>query len=217
MRKFDDLNYYEIFEIPANASDFEIRQAYRNALSIYDDDSTIACSFFTSEERTKILRRIEEAFSTLIKDAKREQYDKTLVAKKIIDSSSLIKKRKKAPTPLFSSKSPGGDTVSKKIKRAIKEKNLREIVDEVLSSEAVSGNHLKRLRTAVGIQIEDVFEVTRISVATLEAIENDHIEDLPPTVYLRNFLKAYAELFEADPPKIIAGYLKNLDRIRASS
>jgi flagellar biosynthesis protein FlhG len=217
MRKFDDLNYYEIFEIPANASGFEIRQAYRNALSIYGDDSTISYAFFTKEERTKILQRVEEAFSTLINDNKREQYDKILVARKIIDSASLTKVRPKVPTPLFSSKSSGGEGVSKKIERAIREKNLKGIVNEILSVDTVSGKDLQRLRTAVGIRIEDVFEVTRISVATLEAIENDHIEALPPTVYLRNFLKAYAELFEADPPKIIAGYLKNLDRIRASS
>ncbi|MFO7600096.1 MAG: helix-turn-helix domain-containing protein [Candidatus Desulfacyla sp.] len=217
MHKFEDLNYYELFEIPVNASHFEIRQAYRNALSIYGDDSIIAHSFFTTEERTKILQRIEDAFSTLINDTEREAYDKGLVAKKIIDSSSLAIKRKNAPTPLFSSKSPGGDAVSKKIKRAIKERNLQGLVDEILSSEAISGNHLQRLRAAVGITLDDVFEVTRISVATLEAIENDHIESLPPTVYLRNFLKAYAELFEADAQKIIAGYLKSIERIRASS
>jgi flagellar biosynthesis protein FlhG len=217
MRKFEDLNYYEIFEVPVNASSFEIRQAYRNALSIYGDDSDIAYAFFNREERAKILQRVEEAFATLINDYKREAYDNTLVAKKIIDPSSLAKKRPKVATPLFSAKSPGGEAVSKKIERAIREKNLKALVDDILSVDAFSGKDLQRLRAAVGITIEDVFEVTRISVATLEAIENDRTEALPPTVYLRNFLKAYAELFEADAQKIIAGYLKNLDRIRAYS
>ena len=54
MRKFEELNYYEIFEIPINASNFEIRQAYRNILSIYDDDSTISYAFFTEEEEKLI-------------------------------------------------------------------------------------------------------------------------------------------------------------------
>ena len=208
MRKFEDLNYYEIFEIPVNASSFEIRQAYRNALSIYGDDSDIAYAFFNREERAKILQRIEAAFSTLISDHKREAYDKTLVANKIIDPSSLAKKSPKVATPLFAAKSAGGEAISKKIERAIREKKLKALADEILSMDAVSGKDLQRLRTAVGITIEDVFEVTRISVATLEAIENDHIDALPPIVYLRNFLKAYTELFEADAQKIIAGYLK---------
>jgi curved DNA-binding protein CbpA len=214
MRKFEDLNHYELFEIPINASNFEIRQGYRNALAIYGDGSTIADSFFTKEERAEILRRIEDAFSTLINDNTRERYDKALVARKIIDPTSLAKKRPKVPTPLFSSKSPGGDAVSNKIQRAIKERNLEKIVDDILSVDTVSGKDLKKLRDAVGIKIEDLFEVTRISVPILEAIENDRVEALPPTVYLRNFLKAYAELFEADPQRVILGYMKNLERLR---
>jgi len=51
----------------------------------------------------------------------------------------------------------------------------------------------------------------------LEAIENDDFGTLPPTVYLKNFLKAYAELFEADPKRIIDGYMKNLNRIKGTS
>ena len=217
MRKFEELTHYEIFEIPVNASNFEIRQAYRDTLSIYSADSTISYSFFTEEEREDILRRVEEAFSTLINENSRKQYDKSLVDKKIIDSSFLEKRRRKAPTPLFSSRSSGGDAISKKIKSEIKKQNLKEIVDEILSEEIISGNDLKRLRIAVGVKIEDLFEVTRISVSTLKAMENDNIDALPSTVYLRNFLKAYAELFEVDPKRVIDGYLKNLHHISGTS
>ncbi|MBW1781011.1 MAG: helix-turn-helix domain-containing protein [Deltaproteobacteria bacterium] len=217
MPRFEELNYYEIFEIPINASNFEIRQAYRNALSMYGEDSPISYAFFTEAEREEILERVEEAFSTLINDQKRKQYDKTLVDKKIIDSAILKRKRQKTPTPLFSSRSPGGDTVSKKIKRGIKEKDLKKIVDEILSVDIISGNDLKGLRMAVGITIEDLFEVTRISVATLKAMEEDDIEALPSPVYLKNFLKAYAEIFEANPQRIIDGYLRNLNHIRNTS
>ena len=216
MRKFEDLTYYEIFEIPVNASPFEIRQAYRNALSIYGDDSDIAYAFFTKEERTRILERIEEAFATLINSHRRAAYDHILVTKKIIDPSSLTKKRPKVATPLFAARSAGGEAVSKKVDKAVKEGKLRALVDDIHSLNTVSGKDLQRMRSAVGITVEDVFDVTRISISTLEAIENDAIEDIPPTVYLKNFLKAYAELFRADPHKIIAGYLKNLDRIRAA-
>ena len=62
MRKFKELNYYEIFEIPINASTFEIRHAYKEALSIYGADSPISYSFFTEEESKEILDRVEEAF-----------------------------------------------------------------------------------------------------------------------------------------------------------
>jgi len=45
MKRFEELNYYEILELPVNASDFEIRQAYKSALSIYEEDSLSSYTF----------------------------------------------------------------------------------------------------------------------------------------------------------------------------
>ena len=217
MRKFEELNHYEIFEISINASAFEIRQAYKEALSIYGDDSPISYSFFPQEESKEILNRIEEAFSTLIDQEKRELYNKMLVREKKIDPSSLTKKRQQVPTPLFSSKTPGGAAISKTIMKRIKDKNLKKAEEVILSKDMISGDDLKQLRKTVGIKIEDLFEVTRITVSILEAIENDDFGTLPSTVYLKNFLKTYAELFEIEPKKIIDGYIKNLNHIKETS
>ncbi len=217
MQKFDELNYYEIFEIPSNASAFEIRQAYKEALSIYGDDSQISYSFFLQEESKEILDRVEEAFSTLIDQEKRALYNKMLVREKKIDPSSLTKKREKVPTPLFSSKTPGGAALSKTIMKRIKDKDLKKTKETILSKDMISGDDLKQLRQTVGIKIEDLFEVTRITVSILEAIENDDFGTLPSTVYLKNFLKTYAELFEIDSKKIIDGYIKNLNHIKRTS
>jgi flagellar biosynthesis protein FlhG len=217
MRKFKELNHYEIFETPVNASTFQIRQAYKEALSIYDVDSSISYSFFSEEESKEILDRIEEAFSTLIDQEKRELYNKTLIRDKIIDPDSLTKKRQKVPTPLFSSKTPGGTAISKTIKNRIKDKNLKNAEETILSKDMISGDDLKQLRKTFRVKIEDLFEVTRISVAILEAIENDDFGTLPSPVYLKNFLKAYAEFIEIDPKKIIDGYIKNLNHIKGTS
>jgi DnaJ-class molecular chaperone len=86
MERFENLNFYELLEIPVTASPFEIRQAYRNALSIYEEDSMISDSFFTDEERNAILRRIEEAFSTLIDKGQRSAYNKELAGAGVIDA-----------------------------------------------------------------------------------------------------------------------------------
>ena len=217
MQKFEELNYYEIFEIPINASAFEIRQAYKEALSTYGDGSTISYSFFTEEESKEILDRVEEAFSTLIDQEKSALYNKMLVREKKIDPSSLTKTRQKVPTPLFSSKTPGEAALSKTIKKRIKDKDLKKTKEAILSKDMISGDDLKQLRQTVGIKIEDLFEVTRITVSILEAIENDNFRTLPSTVYLKNFLKAYAKLFEVDPKKRIDGYLKNLNHIKGTS
>ena len=98
MPKFKDLNYYEVLETPINASTFEIRQAYKEALSIYGGDSSISYSFFTAEESKAILDKIEHAFSTLIDQDKRALYNKALVReKKLIHPVSQERDRRSRP------------------------------------------------------------------------------------------------------------------------
>ena len=78
MNKFEEFNYYEILEIPVNASSFEIRRAYRNALEIYNDHSLLTYSLFNVEERVNILKKLEDAYNTLIDKTKRQMYDASL-------------------------------------------------------------------------------------------------------------------------------------------
>ena len=219
MDRFENLNYYELLEIPVNASSFEIRQAYRNALSIYEEDSMISESFFTDEERNAILRRIEGAFSTLIDKSQRAVYNREMVDLGVLDVSLLEsgKPKPKGPIPLFSLKKTGGqETLSAKVKDRIQKKDFTEVSDSLLSKDLITGKDLKRLRKQVGIVIEEIFEVTRISLKVLTAMESDDVASLPQAFYLRNFLKAYAELFKLDSKKVIEGYLKNIARLKIS-
>jgi len=213
MERFENLNYYELLEVPVNALPFEIRQAYRNALSIYEEESMISDSFFTDDERNAILRRIEEAFSTLIDKGQRGGYNKELIDAGVIDASLLEKgkPKSKGPIPLFSLKKTGGqESLSARVRNRIERKDFMEVSREILSKSLISGKDLERLRKHVGIAVEEIFEVTRISLKVLTAIESDDVASLPRTFYLKNFLKAYAELFNLDSRKVIDGYLENI-------
>ena len=215
MERFENLNFYELLEIPVNASPFEIRQAYRNALSIYEEDSMISDSFFTDEERNAILRRIEDAFSTLIDKSQRGGYNKELTDAGVIDVALLEKgkPKSKGPIPLFSLKKTGGrESLSARVKNRIGRKDFTEVSREILSKNLISGKDLERLRKHVGIAVDEIFEVTRISLKILTAIESDDVASLPQEFYLKNFLKAYAALFKLDSKKVVDGYLKNLAR-----
>jgi DnaJ-class molecular chaperone len=66
MKKFEGLNYYKILEIPVNSSSFDIRNAYRDTLEIYREDSMATYSLFSEGERESILDTIENAFLELI-------------------------------------------------------------------------------------------------------------------------------------------------------
>ena len=78
MRNFEELNFYEILEITMDASPFKIKRAYKNALEVYGKESLLTYSLFSEEERIDILRRIDDAYNTLIDKSKRTAYDASL-------------------------------------------------------------------------------------------------------------------------------------------
>jgi DnaJ-class molecular chaperone len=211
MINFHDLTYYEMLDIPASASDFEIRQSYKNALSIYNEDSLVTYSLFNDEERDMILKSIEDAFSTLINNRARVDYDGMLVRSGKVKESDLIKADKQKFIQIFNTGNSAEDCAfKKKVKEKVKNKEAKDISDQIISKELISGSDLKRLRQAMDIELEEINEVTRISVSILKSIEEDNAEELPSGIYLQNFLKVYADFFRIDSRKVIDGYLRNL-------
>ena len=96
----------------------------------------------------------------------------------------------------------------------VKEKLLTEDVktlsDEILLKERLSGDDLKKLRKAVGVKIQEIQYITKISTSILKAIEENRFEELPPGTYLRSFLRSYAKILQINPQKVIDGYLKTI-------
>ena len=211
MKKFESQTYYEILDIPVQATPFEIRQAYKSALAIYNEDSLATYSFFSEHEREEVLKRIEEAFLILTDEDKRAVYDRQLIHDGKIASTDVEKKEKKKAVPLFQTKNVvEKNALFQRIQDRIRETDVKGIAEEILSKDLISGSDLRNLRESVGIGIEEIYEVTRITASTLKAIEQDEYDKLPTDIYLKNFLKSYAEMLQIDSEKIIAGYMKNL-------
>lgn len=68
------------------------------------------------------------------------------------------------------------------------------------------GTTLRRQRETKRMGLAEVSRVTRIPVATLEAIEQDHFDDLPGEVFVRGFLKSYAQTIGLGADDIVAHY-----------
>ncbi len=211
MKKFDGLNYYEILKIPVNSSYFEIKQAYKNALSLYGEDALVTYSLFSKAERNEVLNEIEDAFLTLIDGKKRTAYDKMLLDSGQMDTSIPSRKKQNksdplSPTPIILNE----DHLYSGVREKSLAEDVKKLSDEILSGDLLSGNELKKLREALGVKIQQINSITKISVSVLNAIEENRFEALPPDTYLRNFLKSYAKILQINPQKVVDGYFKTI-------
>lgn len=215
MKKFDGLNYYEILKIPMASSYFEIKRAYKDALSLYNEDSIVTYSLFSKEERDKIIEDIENAFTTLTNDKKRAAYDQMLVDSGQVETLIPSREKQYSSAPQSSTHESVNEI---QLYSRVKEKRLTEDVkslsDEILLKERLSGDDLKKLRKAVDVKITEIQHITKIRTSVLKAIEENRFEELPPDTYLRSFLKSYAKILQINPQKIIDGYLKTISHAK---
>jgi cytoskeletal protein RodZ len=68
------------------------------------------------------------------------------------------------------------------------------------------GRYLGRHRERRGMSAAEVSRITRIPSASLEAIEADRFDELPGEVFVRGFLRAYAQAVGLLPAEVLARY-----------
>jgi cytoskeletal protein RodZ len=79
-----------------------------------------------------------------------------------------------------------------------------------MSEELSVGAKLKQIRQEKGKSLEEVSMHTKIQINILAAIEDDRIDDFSP-VYIKGFLKLYAQFLGIDPQEIIQEYQAKLE------
>jgi cytoskeleton protein RodZ len=72
------------------------------------------------------------------------------------------------------------------------------------------GSDFTAIRESRGLTLNDVFRVTKISAVNLELIEKEDFQLLPPPVYARAYIKAYASLLGVEEEKALNPYEKYL-------
>ncbi len=77
------------------------------------------------------------------------------------------------------------------------------------NSNLTFGPYLKAKREEAGLSLEYVSMQTRIGIEMLESIENEDHAKLPEPVYVKGFIRAYAEVIGADTDTAIHSYLES--------
>ena len=210
MKKLSDLTYYELLEVEFDASPFEICHSYKEIYQLYREDALATYSFFSPEERKDVLSRLEKAYYTLIDETKRSRYDLSLIERGVMEEGMQYQ-RDRNKVSFISNYRYGGSNLVLRIRDRLKPiVSSNPVIQEILSQEILSGKDLKRIRDELGVSLEEIAEMVKIRVVYLRAIEEDQSERTPSKIFLRSFLRAYAQCIGLDADIVANRYLKGI-------
>ena len=175
MKRYAQINFYDLLEIPSTASADEIRKGYELAKKTYSEDSMVTYSLFDDDSREEVMQRIEEAFRVLGDRNRRAEYDAQIGVKPPASSRPSHREEEpeqppekaEAPVPV-PGQDPRGD-----------EPSLGAVEKTDLRPDQVSGQRLKEVRERLGVPLQEIADRTRINITYLDFVEKDNFRSLP--------------------------------------
>jgi DnaJ-class molecular chaperone len=233
-------NYYEVLEIPTNASQEQILQAYNSALIAYSEDSVAIYSLMSSDDCKVFRDKIEEAYTILGNPEKRRAYD-TSRGFVQVNTNNTNSEEQKSKLPKFNFEEEvislhgsgnedfGREQRPKSAAAIIHVKNNSSVnVDEARKKFALNftlndamenkiahcqefdGKFLKEIREYKNVTLDKMSEMTRIMKTYLVYIENDEYNKLPATAYIRGFIFQYAKHLKLNPDVVANSYIQKV-------
>jgi flagellar biosynthesis protein FlhG len=214
MKSQEELDHYEVLEVPRQARTEEIERAYMLVRSAYESDSLAAYSLLAPDEAKVWCERIDEAWRVLADPGLRGAYDATLAL--AAESGSAVEPpaddegeaagagpaalRFEDPEPPPSRGMPG---------------DLAAFEEEHDEGAPWDGPRLRRARLLRGIEIEQLAASTKINPTYLRFLEDERFDDLPALVYVRGFVASYARQLGLDPELVARGYTARCEESRS--
>jgi curved DNA-binding protein CbpA len=196
MKPYEKQNFYELLDVAPGADSEEIHQAYTFLKQTFSDQSSATYSMLTPEERETLLARIQEAYTVLMNEASRREYNERTGIQPPPRSEPQVEPVKPEPPP--------APVPVQKAETA--HASQKPVVLEV-GPEGISGEVLKAHRERRSIPLQEIAAKTRINITYLQFIEANHYSGLPAEVYLRGYLAQYAWMIGLDPTAVVNGYL----------
>jgi flagellar biosynthesis protein FlhG len=193
MKPLSEQDHYETLEVAREAAAEEIERAYRLARATYADDSLAGYSVFGQGDAAAIRERIETAFRVLSDPEARRAYDAFLAGEPHEEAAAPLEEHPDA-----------------------REVQIPLDAFEDLEDDAAEfdGARLRRARMRRGLELDDISRITKINPAYLGFLEEDRFGELPPRVYVRGFVAAYASCIGLDPARVATSYMKAYEAAR---
>jgi len=203
VKSLHEQDHYAVLELPTSATADEIERAYRAMRDTYRSESLALYSLFTDRDAATIRERIEEAYRVLSDPDQRRAYDVSSVGQ---DAAA-------DPRSVSSGGGDGGLSGMDGIESASDSfRDLESDIDEEAGE--FDGPKLRRARLRRGFELDQIADITKVSVANLARIEDEEFADLPATVYVRGFVTAYSRTIGLDPTRVVASYLARVEQAR---
>lgn len=194
-------SHYELLEVPPTASFEDIRRANRRIRDVYGAESIAVSGLYDPASLEAVHRRLDLAYTTLMDAAKRKDYDHDLfpdgVPMPVVQNDTLPV----PPRPATKSDDSGVLAAT------------RPPMPEITPRTEFSGPLLRQIREAIGIELREIAEKSKIGMAYLQALEGEAFTKLPAPVYVRGFLSEYARALGLDGERVKQTYL---ERYRAA-
>lgn len=219
-------NYYEILEVPTNATSEEIYQGYVRAKNAYGQDSLALYSLMTKEECDQIIDLIEEAYTIISDPEKRRQYDEARGIQSVASSHKRIDSPEKdldEASQAGGQKSEGRGAEMNMTKIVAKKRFAldfqpsAEMEERIEQATDFTGPFLREIREYKNVDINRMSDMTKVSKTYIRNIEEENIEGLPAPVYVRGFVYQIAKCLKLNPEMVATSYLGHLKAKQAQS
>ena len=91
---------------------------------------------------------------------------------------------------------------------------MAERITTILGEPSLRGDHLRQIRELRGLSVEEVATKTKVSMTNIRFIEAEDFRYLPARVYLRGFLRAYAQALKISADRVEKDYLPRFQQYR---
>ena len=193
LRLEEEQTYYEILETEPGVSDEEVRRAYRSIKDIYASGSLVIAGLYEDHELAELHARVNAAHDTLFAPDRRRLYDLALPE---ADLARAVRAAANAGRRASPAMGPSA---------AEERADTSEIAFD--PDAEVTGEFLRKVRQARGIELGDISQRTKISERYLRALEDEQFGDMPAAVYVRGYVTEYARALRLDPQRAAESYL----------
>jgi len=189
-------SHYELLEVSPTASFEDIRRANRRIRDIYGAESVAISGLYDPASLEAVHRRLDLSYTTLMDAAKRKEYDMELFPDGVPMPVTPPPSQADLPAPRPAAKVDDPVTLA-----------VRPPMPEISPMTEFSGALLRQIREAIGVELREIAERSKIGMAYLSALEGEAFGKLPAAVYVRGFLAEYARALGLDAERVKQTYL----------